>query len=148
MYKFYVFRFYEGKKIFCSRKWRGGAVLCLVLYPVFISLILTLVLIIFTSYCTCTWAQKFFGGNFLKAFELNLKLCRYNSFPGPGANHKWSKKQGFHGYAVCHTLERHGGVILKKVEQVFCRQENFDRKWRMLVYNWIKVKLLYYISIK
>ena len=27
-------------------------------------------------------------------------------------------------------------------------KENFDRKWRMTVYGWLKVKFLYYVSIK
>ena len=125
--------------IFKSKLWKS-----------YISLFLTLVLIIFTSYCTCNYVQKFFYRNFLclKVFELNLKLCCYNLFQGPGANHKWSK-QGFHGYIVCHASERqHGGVILEKVEQMFCRKENFDGKWRITVCNWIKVKLLYYSRVK
>ena len=68
--------------------------------------------------------------------------CHYNLFfPGPGANQKWFK-QKFHRYTVCHALERHGGVILEKAEQIFCKKENFDREWKMTVYKW--VKLLYY----
>ena len=35
-----------------------------------------------------------------------------------------------------------------KPEQKPCRKENFGRKWRMTVQNWIKVKLLYYSSIE
>ena len=35
-----------------------------------------------------------------------------------------------------------------KLEQKPCGKENFDRRWRMTVYNWVKVKLLLYSSIK
>ena len=35
-----------------------------------------------------------------------------------------------------------------KLEEKPCRKECFDGKWRMTVYNWIKVKLLYYSRIK
>ena len=45
----------------------------------------------------------------LKVFEVNSKPCRYNLFPGPGANQKWSKHR-FHGYIDCYGLERHGAV--------------------------------------
>ena len=41
-------------------------------------------------------------------------LCHYNSFPGPGANQKWSK-HGFHGYIDCYGLERHGAAISVKL---------------------------------
>ena len=80
-------------------------------------------------------------------FEVNLKFCHYNSFLGPGANQKRSK-HGFHRYMDCDALERHGGAISEKIEQKLCRKKNFDGKWRMNVYNWLKVKLLYYSSIK
>ena len=83
----------------------------------------------------------------MKVFQVNLKLCYYNSFPGPGANQKWSKWR-FHPYMDCYALERHGGVIWEKLEQKICIKENFDGKWRMTVYDWLKVKLLSYSSIK
>ena len=35
-----------------------------------------------------------------------------------------------------------------KLEEKPSGKENFDRKWRMTVYNWIKVKLLYYSRIE
>ena len=35
-----------------------------------------------------------------------------------------------------------------KLEEKPSGKKNFDRKWRMTVYNWIKVKLLYYSRIK
>ena len=35
-----------------------------------------------------------------------------------------------------------------KLEQKPYVKENFDTKWRMTVYNWLKVKLLFYSSIK
>ena len=35
-----------------------------------------------------------------------------------------------------------------KLEKKACGKENFDRKWRITVYGWLKVKLLYYLSIK
>ena len=69
-------------------------------------------------------------------------LCHYNSFPGPGANQKWSK-HGFHGYIDCYGLERHEAAISVKLWK-----DNFESKWRMTVYGWPKVKLFYYISIK
>ena len=68
-------------------------------------------------------------------------------FLGPGANQKWSK-HGFQGYIDCYALERHGAAISVKLWQKLCGKENFDSKWRMTVYGWLKVKLLYYISIK
>ena len=43
-------------------------------------------------------------------------LCHYNSFPGPGANQKWSK-HGFHGYIDCYGLERHGAAISVKLSE-------------------------------
>ena len=60
----------------------------------------------------------------------------------------YRSKHGFDQYIVCYALERHGGVILEKVEPIFCGKGNFGGKWRMTVYNWLKVKLLYYSSIK
>ena len=80
-------------------------------------------------------------------FEVNLKLCHYNSFLGPGASQKWSK-HGFHGYVDCYGLERDGAAISEKFKWKLCGKENFDSKWRMTVYDWLKVKLLYYVSIK
>ena len=93
-------------------------------YLYFISLILTLVLMIFTSSCTWNYAQKFFYGKFLclKVFEVNLKLCCYNSFPGPETNQMWSK-HGFHKYIDCYGLERHVVAIWVKLEQKLCRKE-------------------------
>ena len=35
-----------------------------------------------------------------------------------------------------------------KLEQKPCRKDNFDTKWRITVHNWLKVKLLFYSSIK
>ena len=35
-----------------------------------------------------------------------------------------------------------------KLEEKPWGKETFDGKWRMTVYNWIKVKLLYYSRIK
>ena len=35
-----------------------------------------------------------------------------------------------------------------KLEQKPYEKENFDIKWRMTVHNWLKVKLLFYTSIK
>ena len=35
-----------------------------------------------------------------------------------------------------------------KLVEKHCGKENFDGKWRMTVYNWIKAKLLYYSRIK
>ena len=34
-----------------------------------------------------------------------------------------------------------------KLEKSY-EKENFDTKWRMIVHNWLKVKLLFYTSIK
>ena len=82
-----------------------------------------------------------------KCLEVNLKLCHYNSFPGPGANQKRSKHR-FHGYIDGYSLERHGAVIWVKLQGKLCGKENFDSKWRMTLYGWLKVKLLYYIIIK
>ena len=48
---------------------------------------------------------------------------------------------------VCHALERHGSAIGVKLDEKPCGKENFDRKWRMTVYGWLKVKLLYYTSV-
>ena len=91
---------------------------------------------------------KIFDGNLsLKIFELNLKVCCYNSFFWLIANQKLSKR-GFHWYMVYQALERHGGAMEVKLEQKSSGKENFDRKWRMAVYSWIKVKLLYYSRIK
>ena len=45
-------------------------------------------------------------------------------------------------------IERHGGPISEKLEQKTCEKENFDGKWKMTVYNWLKVKLLHCSSIK
>ena len=40
-------------------------------------------------------------------------------------------------------------VLLEvKLEQKLCGKENFDTKWRTTVHNWLKVKLLFYSSIK
>ena len=40
-------------------------------------------------------------------------------------------------------------VLLEvKLEQKLCGKENFDTKWRATVHNWLKVKLLFYSSIK
>ena len=103
----------------------------------------------FTSSCTWNYAQKFFYGKFLclKVFEVNLKLCCYNSCPGPETNQMWSK-HGFHKYIDCYGLERHVAAIWVKLEQKLCRKENFGREWRMTAYNWPKVKWLCYSSIK
>ena len=52
---------------------------------------------------------------------------------------------------VCYALKRHKDLDVPlevKLEQKPCRKENFNGKWRMIVYNWIKVNLLYYSSIK
>ena len=51
---------------------------------------------------------------YLKVFEVNLKLCYYNSFPGQGANQKGSK-HGFHGYIDCYGLKSHGTAIWVKL---------------------------------
>ena len=83
----------------------------------------------------------------LKVFEVNLKLCHYNLFPGPGTNQKWFK-YGFHRHMDWDGLERHIAAIWVKLYQKLCRKENFDGKWRMTAYNWQKVKLLYHSSIK
>ena len=114
---------------------------------IFISLIWTVTKKIFVSSCTWNCAQKPFYGNFLclKVFELNLTICRYNSLPWSGSNQKWSK-HGFHRYIDFYVSERHGGAIWEELEQNLCRKVNFDSKWRMTVYGWLKVKLLYYIS--
>ena len=86
---------------------------------------------------------KFFYRNFLCL----LRLSRYNLFFWPMANKRWSE-HGFHWYMACHALERHGGAIWVKLDEKPCGKENFDRNWKMTVYGWLKVKLLYYISIK
>ena len=54
------------------------------------------------------------GTLYQQVFEVNLKLCRYNSFPGPVANQKLSK-HGIHGYIDCYGLERHGAAISVKL---------------------------------
>ena len=92
---------------------------------------------------------KIFYRNFLclKVFELKLRLSRYNLFFWPMANKRWSE-HGFHWYMACHALERHGGAIWVKLDEKPCGKENFERNWKMTVYGWLKVKLLYYISIK
>ena len=41
-----------------------------------------------------------------------------------------------------------GAICGVKLKEKPCGKENFDRKWRMTVYNWIKVKLMYYSRIK
>ena len=35
-----------------------------------------------------------------------------------------------------------------KLEKKPYGKENFDAKWRMTVHNWLKVKVLFYTSIK
>ena len=57
------------------------------------SLILNMIQRIFSSSYTLNHAQESFYGNFLhlKVFEVNLKLCCFNSFLGPGTNQNWSR---------------------------------------------------------
>ena len=80
-------------------------------------------------------------------FKLNLRLCHYNLFPGRGGNQKWSK-HWFHWYMVCYALERHGAANWRETWAGTLRKGNFDSIWRITVYNWLKVKLLYCSSIK
>ena len=91
----------------------------------FRSLILTLVLIIFTTSYTWNYAQKMFYENFLclKVFEVNLKLCHYNWFLRPGANLMWSK-HWFDWYMDCRAIERYASFIWKKLQQKLCRKKN------------------------
>ena len=57
------------------------------------SLILNMIQRIFSSSYILNHAQESFYGNFLhlKMFEVNLKLCCFNSFLGPGTNQNWSR---------------------------------------------------------
>ena len=93
--------------------------------------------------------ENFFYGNFpcLKMFELSLGLWSYNSLLGPGTNQKRSQ-HWFYRYMHCYALETHGGSSWKETWAENLRQGNFDNKWRIIVYNWLEVKLLFCSSIK
>ena len=107
---------------------------------IFRSLILTRSPMIFTSSRTWNHPKKIFYVNLpcLKVFKLNLRLCCYNSVPGQGDNQKWSK-HWFHQYMVCYALERHGAISWKETWAETLWKGSFDRKWRITVYNWLKV---------
>ena len=106
---------------------------------IFRSLILTLAKIIFSNFCTCNCAQKIFDENFLwlKTFESNLKLCCSNFFLWPMANDLNMDSIDIWFFMLWKDMK----VPLKvKLEQKPCGKENFDEKWRVTVYNWMKVK--------
>ena len=105
---------------------------------------LNLGLRISVSFSALNCAQNFFHGNFLclKVLALNLMICCYNSFLGRGSNRKRSK-HGFRWYIDCYVLKRHGAANWEELKRSLCGKENFDDKWKMTVYSWLKVMLLY-----
>ena len=79
-------------------------------------------------------------------FATNLTHCHYNSFLGP-----WGKSdlntEHIDIWFAMFWKDMEEVQFKKKCEQKPWRK-NFDGKWRMTVYNWLKVKLLYCSSIK
>ena len=118
----------------------------------FLSLILILAKIIFDTSCTWICEKKIFLRELSlpESVWIQCKTLLLATFPWPGTNQKWSK-QRIHRYIDCYVLERNEGYHLRKTLAKTLRKGELSRKMEddlMTVLNWIKVKLLYYCSIK